>query len=348
MDTPPYSNASRGTPAERRILVIKLSSLGDLFHALPAVHGLKTGLHATLDWVTQPEYAEVVSCFPDVDRVIPFPRRAFFRNLPAFLKDLRRESYDYVVDFQGLLKSAVAARMARSTARIGPSFHREGAWIFYTETAGPRNKDRHAVDENMDVLRHFGLPASTPEFPVRFPEQEVDQPRPRVAILPVSRWPTKNWPVASFAEVARRLQSEAGASIFLVGGADNVTACSGIADRLPRPAVNLAGKLSLVQTGAWLARMNLLISNDSGPVHMAAALNVPVLAVFGSTDPKRTGPFGTIHRTLSLSLPCRPCFSGACRYGDAHCLTDLPPDAVFKTAVEMLSSAPAPTSSGNP
>ena len=322
-----------------RILVVKLSSLGDLFHVLPAAHALATGAGVRLDWVTQPEYADLVRCFPDIDRVIPFPRTSFSRGFGPFLRELRRTRYDWILDFQGLLKSALVARLARGRIRVGPSFHREGSRWLYSAVAGPRDKCRHAVEENLDMARFFGLPAAEPVFPVRFPAAPRREPAPRIAVLPVSRWPTKNWPVASFARAARGLQETYGATIFLIGGADNRDAAASIESQLQAPAVNCAGRLSLVETGSLLAEMQLLISNDSGPMHMAAALGVPVLAVFGPTDPVRTGPFGAGHRVLRADLPCMPCFDRQCRLGDVRCMAGVAPEAVIQAAKEMLAGA---------
>ena len=130
-----------------RILVIKLSSLGDVAHALPAVRALKERTGADIDWVVQPEYAPLLACCPDVARTIAFPRRNVARGFFPFLRELRREKYDVVVDLQGLLKSAVAARLARGRRRVGPAWAREGAHHFYdaqpARAAGPR---RHAVE----------------------------------------------------------------------------------------------------------------------------------------------------------------------------------------------------------
>lgn len=128
-----------------RLLVVKLSSMGDLFHALPAVHCMKLGLNATVDWAVQEEYAALVRCFTDIDRVIPVSRRAFVARFPSFLRELRACRYDLVVDLQGLLKSAVVGMLARGGRNIGPSFHREGAWVFYSSVAGERNKRRRGI-----------------------------------------------------------------------------------------------------------------------------------------------------------------------------------------------------------
>lgn len=319
-----------------RVLVVKLSSLGDLFHALPAVHCLKVGLQATVDWVVHPAYHELVACFTDVDRVIPLAREVWSGTLPGEVRALRAQPYDLIVDLQGILKSALVARLAHGSQRIGPSFHREGSQLFYQAIAGPRNKDRHAVDENLDVVRHLGLKVLPPVFPVKFPMQLVGEPEPRVALIPFSRWPSKNWPVPLFIQTGRELQEHANASIYLIGGAAEAAACAEIAKEFKGRVINLAGKLSLPQLGGVLQAMNLVIANDSGPMHMAASLGTRVLAVFGPTDKKRTGPYGEGHRVVAGSLRCQPCFAKRCRFQDGSCLRTVTPECVTTIALEML------------
>lgn len=322
-----------------RLLVVKLSSLGDLFHALPAVHALKEGLGVTVDWVTQNRYADLVACFSDVDRVIRFPRTSTFRRLPAFLAELRRESYDYVVDFQGLFKSGLVTRVARGGQRIGPSFSREGASLFYHAVAGPLARERHAVEEALDVLAFLDLPATEPVFPVAFPAYEVTGDHPRVAIAPCSRWRTKDWPMEHFAEVGRILREEAGASLYLVGGPGDREICDHVAGDLPG-VINLCGRTTFPQMGGLLHAMDLAITVDTGPMHVAAAAGIPVLALFGATDPARTGPYGPRHRVITADGPdCRPCLSRRCRRHDLACLTGIDPRRVAATALEMLGAS---------
>ncbi len=317
-----------------RILVIKLSSLGDLFHALPAVHCLKRGTGAGIDWVAQTDYVDLVRCFSDVDRVIPFHRRAFFANISSWLREIREQSYDLVIDMQGLWKSALAACTARGGRRIGPSFNREGTRLVYSSVAGPRNRNRHAVEEAMDVVRHLGLPVLDPVFPVSFPSQKIEEPRPRVALVPFSRWPSKNWPSSSFLKLGKELREQMNASIFVVGGPNDAAECNTMAKQLF--ARNMAGKLSLPELGGFLGEMDLVVSNDSGPMHMAAAVGTPVLALFGPTDPVRTGPYGDVHRVLIAGLRCSPCRSRKCRFGDASCLSVLTPEMVGDAGMLML------------
>jgi len=307
-----------------RILVVKLSSIGDLFHALPAVHNLKVALGAEIDWVVNDTYVPLVECFSDVERVIPFSRHHFFKTLPVFWQALRQEQYDLVVDLQGLFKSGLVARMARGERRIGPSYEREGARCFYQEVAGTPDLTRHAVDQALDVVDHLGLAREPVVFPTVFPLRSIKGPGPRIAISPVSRWSTKNWSVERYAELAQRLAASGMAgTLFVLGGEEDNAVCQRIADAAGGCAVNLAGRTSLIETGSVLEQVDLLISNDSGPVHMAVAVDCPTVVLFGPTDDTRTGPYGERNTVVKRSLACQPCYKRSCPRGDHACMTSI-------------------------
>jgi len=321
-----------------RILIVKLSSLGDLFHALPVVACLKKNRDAEIDWVTNAAYADLVARFAPVDRVIPFPRKHFWRQAPTFLSALRRERYDFIFDMQGLLKSAWVTRAARGDKRIGPSFHREGAILFYDAVTGPRNKERHAIEENYDLIRYLGLEVDKPSFPVKWDVPvDIAKGRPRIGIVPQSRWLTKNWPATSFAEVARTLAGEA--DLYLYGAPGDEAVCEEIARAAGPAAIDLCGRTSLISLGGWMSVMDLVITVDSGPMHVAVAAGVPVLALFGATEAARTGPYGSRHRILvRRDLACRPCLSRVCRLPerDIRCLNGISPETVVRAALDML------------
>ena len=321
-----------------RVLIVKLSSLGDLFHALPTVHALKQGLNASVDWVVNREYESLVRCFTDVDEVIAFPRRDFFNCWRPFIQELRRRRYACIVDLQGLLKSAFVTRMARGDVKIGPSFHREGTRWLYPAVAGRRNKGRHAVEENMDVVRHLGLPVPPAEFPVAFPEVSVTGSGPRIGIVPASRWSTKTWPGRCFVDFVKQIRAVRDVSVFLFGGSADVGVCGAIAAELNGHVVDMSGRTTLTEMGGWLREMDLVVANDSGPLHMAAALGTPCLSIYGPTDPVRTGPYGDGHRVIRTSLPCQPCFSRTCQTAGIGCLEGVTPTCVAEAALAMLAS----------
>ncbi|NLG34028.1 MAG: glycosyltransferase family 9 protein [Lentisphaerae bacterium] len=325
----------------KRILVIKLSSLGDIAHALPAVRTLKEETGAALDWVVQPEYASLVACCPDVERVIEFPRRGVFRRFIPFLRELRRERYEAIVDLQGLMKSAVAARLARGGRRLGPAWAREGApWLYDARPPrrpGPRG---HAVDELMDVVRLLAPGAgAAPEPILRIAEEAAadGRPGPYVAFAPFSRWNTKNWPLEKFAELGRRLVAEMGCQIRIMGGRGDEAAGHALAGQIGEGARSLCGQTDLRGLCARLRTMDLLITVDSGPMHWADAMGVPLVAVFGATDPARTGPYRQLNHVVAKGgLPCRPCHSRTCARGDLACLRTLDVGDVLQAAMERL------------
>lgn len=319
-----------------RILIVKLSSFGDLFHVLPLVHELKQQCAAHIDWLTQDAYTGLVGCFPDVDHVLEFPRYAPLRRL-AWLQHLRNTRYDMILDCQGLLKSAVLARLARGERRIGPSFHREGSRLFYDEVAGACNKQRHAVDEHQDMLRHLGLNVPAPVFPVHFPSRTLTEPGPHIAITAHSRWSTKNWPEERFEALIERLLTHTGGTIYLPGDAATAAWSARVAARGAGRVVDLAGKTTMVEMGSLLQAMDLLVSVDSGPVHLAAAIGIPCVTVFGPTDARRTGPYGNRHRVLTAPIDCRPCFSRTCRRGCTACLQNVPVDEVLQAVLDLLA-----------
>jgi heptosyltransferase-1 len=288
--------------APRRILVVKLSALGDLFHAVPVIHELKRHFGCEIDWVTQPEYAELAGCHTDVSRVICYPRRGGFRAWREFLQELRRESYDLVCDFQGLLKSGIVLGLAKGRRKISLSRPREGSGLFAHEIPEANAPTPHAMDRLVDTLRHLGFGMEEePVYPLDFPEAPpLPGKRPRVGIAPRSRWPAKDWPAEKFASVIRALHERTDADVVLLGGpgdvetAENIIADSGGGDRI----WNLCGKSPLIQLGSQLKEVDVLLCNDSGPMHFAAAVGTPVVALFGPTDPALTGPVGAGHTVL--------------------------------------------------
>ena len=331
-----------------RALVVKLSSLGDLFNAMPAVQLVRRHTGAALEWVTQPEYVPLVRLVRGVERVIAYPRRDFYTSWPAFRRELRREKHELVLDFQGLLKSALVCRLAGGRRMIAPSFSREGSAFFLREqAAASADGARHAVDQCLDTVRHLGLPVDRVEWGMDFPAVDVPGAGPHIALAPFSRWPAKNWPLQRFRLLAADLLRETGGTLHLIGGPADRDACESLARELGPRVSNHAGATGLPQTGGLLARMDLLITNDSGPMHMACAAGTRVLALFGPTDACRTGPYGDRHVVLQSPVFTpddveRSAYkSGATRWMDA-----IETSTVLRTALNMLNG-PAQASAGS-
>ncbi len=322
-----------------RILVVKLSSLGDLFHALPAVHAIKTHFDADIDWVTQREYASLVECFTDVDRVITTERRAFLRNMGKLKRELRSLDYDIVVDLQGLLKSAIVTGMVKGARKVGPPFHREGSRIFYGEIGGAQLPDGHAVDQAMAIAAYLGCATDSISFPVSFSKHDLEPGHQHVGLLPKTRWPSKTWPGGHYVDLAKDLLGGEDVMVHLMGGPEDTECCDHIANSVSNDRlVNHAGEASLPELGGLLGALDLLISGDSGPVHMAAVVGTPALVLFGPTNAGRTGPYGDAHRVIRAPAPCEPCYDRTCRRHGEPCLAGISAETVAAAARNMLET----------
>lgn len=323
-----------------RILVVKLSSFGDILHVLPTVHALREQTGASIDWVVHPEFASLVKCFADVDNVLTFPRRNIFRDVKASVKALRENEYDIAVDLHGLFKSGIVMCFARAKRKIAPSYARELSWMFCGERAGKMLRTRHAAEQAMDTLDYLGLKRPDDGGAIAtFKPVDIQLPpgKTHIAFAPVSRWVTKNWPASKFAELAKVLSSQINdLSIVVVGGKGDFAVGEEIAAAAPDNVTNLCGKTSIAESIALLGRCDLLIANDTGPVHMAAAAGTKCLVIFGPTRPDWTGPYGKGHKVIMQNLPCQPCLKRKCRRGDLACMNGILPAAVAAEARGML------------
>jgi heptosyltransferase-1 len=268
--------------ADFRILVVRLGAMGDVLHALPAVASLKHSFpHSRLTWVMRPRWMPLVEGNPFLDEVIPLERTA--RGFAAAWRLLRKNRFDLAVDLQGLVQSALVAAAARPDKIVG--FHRSqagerAASLFYS--TGVVTRSAHIVDRNLELvaaagasslLRTFPLPDGTAEG--RLPEGKF------VLASPSAGWGSKEWPLDFYQELAQRLD------LPLVLNGPHETA--ELLGRIRGAHVHLSGIAGLIHA---TRRAHAVIGVDSGPMHLAAALAKPGVAIFGPTDPARNGPYG--------------------------------------------------------
>jgi ADP-heptose:LPS heptosyltransferase len=262
---------------------------------------------------------------PQLDEVILFDRNRFsnawrspksYREFRAFYRSLREHEFDLTIDLQGLFRSGWLSWQTRAPLRIGSTNVREFGGIFCTHLAPAGPRPRHAVDRNLAIAEFLGLGNSPVEFVFptdendrRFVERLVPRDLRFAVLLPTTNWETKRWPVESFASLVKPLMDRFGLQSVLAGGADAV----GLADEMPG-VINLAGKTNLRQLVALLERAELVIGPDTGPMHIAAALNRPLVTMFGPTDPLETGPYGRMDAVVRLDIPCRGCYSRTCSH----------------------------------
>jgi lipopolysaccharide heptosyltransferase I len=326
-----------------RICLIKPSALGDVVQALPVLSALRSRFpDATIAWVVNRSYAELLAGHPHLNEVIPFDRGrerpwspAAWRSMRDLCDSLRDRRFDLVCDLQGLFRSGLMTWGTRARRRVGLGDAREGARLVYSDVVAIPQENMSAVDRYWLVAEALGAGAAAKQFVLPLDAADRDwadrQLRGltglRVAIHAGARWMTKRWPAEYFVEIARRLDREFAASLVLVGGPEETDAGNRIAAAVPGRSANLVGKTSLKQLAAVLGRVHLVFTNDSGPMHLAAALGTPVAAIFTCTSPQRARPYGSGHLTLATNVWCAASYLKKC--SRMECMTEMTPDRVW-------------------
>jgi len=336
-------------PDYHRVLLIKPSSLGDIVHALPVVSALKERWpEAHLTWFVKRQWADLVHRFKDVDRI--WPVDTTLGSWLGQVRGLRGEGFDLVIDLQGLFRSGALSWLSGSPVRIGFANGREGSPWFYTHRVPVSSMEMHAVDRYLLVAAALGAsPQGTPQFRFKNLEEDLAAIRdlcenkhfsvekPWVAMSVSARWPTKRWPLGSFAAVIDQLTKEGLGPIVLIGSSDEQREVGQLKAMTTNSFVDLTGAVPLGSLPALLSCASVLITNDSGPMHVAAAVGTPVVALFGPTSASRTGPYGRNHTVLTQQIACRPCFSRSCKNPDQlACLTTIDPDHVTSAVRSSL------------
>ena len=329
----------------RHILLIKPSSLGDIVHAMPTCAAIRRAYpKARLTWLVKRAWHGLVERIDGVDRVWPVESTltGWLSQVPL----LRAERFDLVVDLQGLFRSAAIGRLSGSSLLVGFANGREGSPWFYSKRVPVPQLEMHAVDRYLLVAEAVGAGESgAPEFRFRIPKtdhDEVDRLLSRsgvpsgtswVAMNVSARWPTKRWPAESFAEVADRLRQDGCGAVVMIGGPEERAEVAAVSAMMKTPAIDLTGATTVGLLPALLSKASLLMTNDSGPMHIAAAIGTPVVALFGPTSAVRTGPYGMGHSVLTGKVPCSPCFSRTCHNTQPlECLRTVLPEQVLAAA----------------
>lgn len=294
-----------------RILIVKLSAIGDVLMTTPTLAALRAGLpNAEIDWVVHPLGVPIVRGQAEIRQMHILPRKKLWRHIWSVARHLRRERYDIVIDQQGLLKSAVLARLTGCRRRYGPAEAREGAHRLYTNLL-PAAPGEHVIPHYLQRAAAIGAtwdPAHEP--PMVFPVSDHDRDfvdgwlhahdaggRRLVAINPSAGQVVKQWDPANFGRVAAALRDDGFLPVVTGAPADRALG-DGVLAAAGSGIIDAVGATSLTQLAALLARCELFVGGDTGPMHMAQAVGSRVLALFGPTDPQRLGPRLPQHQTI--------------------------------------------------
>ncbi|MGA8262666.1 MAG: lipopolysaccharide heptosyltransferase I [Arenicellales bacterium] len=337
-----------------KLLLVKTSSLGDVVQTFPALSDARRRIEDLVcDWVVEETYADLPAWHPAVRHVIPVAMRGWRRppwlqHLPAvtrFIRRLRQERYDLVLDAQGLLKSAVLTRLARGRrAGLAAGSAREplAARLYDQTMALPAGG--HAIDRNRSLFAaalRYDIPESL-DYGLRLPgaaERGDAAEDPYLVFIPGTTWPSKRWPPRHWRALAQAA-SDAGWRVRVISGtpAEGDTAraiCEGL------PNAEAPAAMSIPELARALHGARAVVSVDSGPGHLAAAVGTPGVSIYGATDPALTGIRGAAQRHLSADFECSPCLERRCRFtdhGQVHpdCYATVPPERVWGTLTDLI------------
>jgi lipopolysaccharide heptosyltransferase I len=335
----------------RRIVVIKPSALGDIVHSLPVLTALRRRYpEAHISWVVNRGYESLLRGHPDLDDTLPFDRSTSRRglihaafNYARFLRRLKSLHFDLVIDLQGLLRSGLMAKASGASRRVGLSTAREGARWFYTDVVRVANFNAfHAVDRYWLVAEALGAGQGPKLFRLPIGDQDVawaeDQlrgcPRPWMVLGVGSRWMTKRWPTEHFATLAQQAHSHFGGTFLFVGGTEDAPLAQATLVRLRGPRRDLTGATSLPQLAALLRLADVMVANDTGPMHLAAALGRPVVAPYTCTRVLLNGPYGAEAGAVETRVWCQGSYLKRC--DRMECMTELTPDRLWPVLKGIL------------
>lgn len=326
----------------QKVLIRSTNWLGDAVLTTPAMGQLRKAFpRAELVVAANSAVAELLSPHPDCDRVMILDKKhrhngAF--GLVQFSQELRKEQFDLAVLFQNAFEAALLAWLARIPRRMGYRTDGRGLLLNHGVSVGAAERRLHHSEYYVNMLRQAGIDAPVRPPRLHCSEEEMNWAADR---LPGDRWlainpgaaygSAKRWLPERFVEVAERIGRELGAGIAIIGGPQDTAVAAQIASSMRTSHLNFAGRTTIRQLMALLARCRLLITNDSGPMHMAAALGTPLVALFGPTDHLTTSPVTDRCTILRHPVACAPCLKRHCPT-DHRCMTAIGVDEVLAAA----------------
>jgi lipopolysaccharide heptosyltransferase I len=333
-----------------RLLLVRLGSLGDVIHAVPAAAALRAAFpDVRIDWVTDPRYVAVLDLVEGLDRRIALDTRALMsgpHSALGVLARLRHEHYDAVLDLQGLVKSAALARAASGRRTIGMSrqdLREPAAGLLYTESVDVSSA-AHVIYKGLGLLRALDVEDTTIRFPLRVPVVDAIESLARrggaagfVLLNPGAAWPNKRWPVANFGALAARLLATFGMRSTVMWGPGEQDLAAGVA-AASGGAADIGPATTVTDIFALARAARLMISGDTGPMHIAAAVGTPIVGLFGPTRSERNGPWSPDDVTISRMASCECAYQRTCRRNQM-CIADISVEDVVHAAERRLERA---------
>lgn len=330
----------------QRILIVLLGAIGDVTRALPLLTRIRRAYPAAyIAWAVEPTAAPLLEYHPALNTRIVYHRPQGIRAFGTFLRAIRHQQFDLVLDLQRHAKSGLVSYCSGAPIRLG--FHRtnckEGNWLFNTHMIDPVADFSLKLGHYLRFADALGLPDDGVQFGLRLrPEEEqrveallTPVHQPFAAFFLGSRWPSRFWFAQAMADVAQALRDRYGMEAVLLGGPDEVTFGQAVEAATSSPVSNLTGKTSLRDLIGIFWQCRFAIGPDSGPMHIAAAAGVPVVSLWGATSPIRSAPWGSEHLVLQGQAACSPCYTRQCRIGRL-CMQRITVQQVLEVVARVL------------
>ena len=327
-------------PIPERIIVVLLGAIGDVVRAMPLVSSVRRGFpQARITWAVEPIAAPLLEAHPAIDERIVFERNRGARAFPKFLREIRRRRFDLVLDLQRHLKSGVVSRASGAPRRIGfaRANTKEGNWLFNNEAIAPQEHFTSKLGQYLAFATHLGLDPKPIEFGLRATEAErarvaewlAPLERPFVAAFVGSTWPSRFWTPEATAEALTMLAERHGVGAVLLGARGETEFARAVAARAPRGTLDLVGRTGLRDLVAIFERARGAFGPDSGPMHIAAAVGIPVVSLWGATSPLRSAPYGSEDLAVTGVVACHPCYLRRCPI-ERLCMRLIRPEEVVR------------------
>ncbi|OGQ56332.1 MAG: hypothetical protein A3J24_07740 [Deltaproteobacteria bacterium RIFCSPLOWO2_02_FULL_53_8] len=336
-----------------KVLIIKLSSIGDVAQTLPALAALRKGLgpSAQIDWLVEEPASSLLKRSGLISNIIVVKPRGWTRAIRANLKTakwLRAQGYDVVLDFQGLLKSGAWVAASRGKRKVGFANAREMSHVFLNERLPAYDPNQHAAERYLRIAQHI-VGKAEPLGSLHQPPDEsaaanvaqklreagLPDGAGYFVLSPRTRWKTKLWDDAKFAEAARKIIEMTGLYAAISCASDDKTGIDAIKSSIGAKAVNVAGAFDLAELSEAMRSAAFAITVDSGPMHIAANAGTRVIALFGPTAPWRTGPFGKGHTVIRKETSCSPCFKKTCP--NVRCMNEITVDDIIEAVKKTIA-----------
>ena len=311
------------------ILIVKLGALGDVVNTLPLAVILKTRLNARIHWITEPLSFPLLSRHSHVDRTILFDRSNIWRSLPEVIGAIRRQRFDLALDLQRIAKSSLICMTASAHRRLGFDAARckEMTWIMPFERIPPSDPGNHMVDQYLEFARYLGAEPGQAQWNIPAGDAPPRAlPRNYIVLNIGATKPANRWSAEGFSRLARLIEKKYTIQCVLTGGRQDMEASARITAMAGVPVISLVGQTSIPQLISVLAGAKVVVSCDTGPMHLAVALGREVVALFGPADPRRTGPYRG--QVIRADLPCAPCNRRICK--DPVCMDAIMPQDVLE------------------